>query len=79
MDAIIILDGSGSVTEPNWFKSLKFSANLSSSILALNPRNKIGIVEYSQVAREAVSLTSNNEKIKNGLERLSSQYQVSAA
>ncbi|KXJ29704.1 Transmembrane cell adhesion receptor mua-3 [Exaiptasia diaphana] len=75
MDVIIILDGSGSVTQPNWFKSLQFSANLSSEILALNPRNKIGIVEYSQVAREAIPLTSNSQKIENGIKRLSTQYQ----
>jgi hypothetical protein len=75
-DAIIVLDGSGSVGFENWQKNLEFASNLGNNILALNLNNKVGVVEFSQVANEAISLTKDKDIFDYGIQVLNTTYQV---
>lgn len=76
MDAIIVLDASGSVGFTNWQKSVQFASDLGHSIMGFHPGNKVGVVEFSQVANEAIDFTDSIAIFDNGINVLNGTYQV---
>lgn len=75
VDIILALDASGSVLKVNWEKSVDFTGSLAKKLLKLNPESRIGLIDFSQVANEAISLTSDRQGLNLRLETVRNSYQ----
>lgn len=75
VDIILALDASGSVLKVNWEKSVDFTGSLAEKLLKLNPESRIGLIDFSQVANEAISLTSDRQGLNLRLETVRNSYQ----
>ena len=75
LDIILALDASGSVLKVNWQKSVDFTRTLAEELFKLNPEILIGVIDFSQVANEAISPTSDREGLNRGLETMRNSYQ----
>ena len=75
VDIILALDASGSVLKVNWEKSVDFTRSLAEKLLKLNPESRIGVIDFSQVANEAISPTSDRDALNLRLETVRNSYQ----
>ena len=75
VDIILALDASGSVLKVNWEKSVDFTGSLAEKLLKLNPESRIGVIDFSQVANEAISPTNDRQGLNLRLETVRNSYQ----
>ena len=75
LDIILALDASGSVLRENWEKSVNFTEKLAEILLAINAASRIGVIDFSQVANNAIPPSSNWAVLSQGLENLKKWYQ----
>ena len=76
-DAVVLiaLDASGSVRLPNWVKSVDFASKAGTALLSLNPNNRVGVIDFSNDAKETIPLTDNKEDFLKGIGNLKNGYQ----
>ena len=75
LDIILALDASGSVLRENWEKSVNFTEKLAEILLAINTASRIGVIDFSQVANNAIPPSSNWAVLSQELENLKKWYQ----
>lgn len=74
MDVVLAIDASGSVLEKNWNQSLDFALGVANTFFSANPLSRVGLIEFSAVANEAIPSTSNQRKFAKEIEKLMSRY-----
>ena len=75
LDVIIALHAPGSVFGDNWEKRVNFVAHLASQLLALNAESRMGIIDFSAVANEAIQPTNDQKFLEQELGNLTNRYQ----
>lgn len=75
IDAITALDASGSVLRENWGKSVNFAAQLARQLLALNAETRVGVIDFSAVANEAIQSSNDQTFLEQELRNLKGRYQ----
>ena len=69
------MDASGSVLKENWEKSVDFAGKLAKHILALNAESRMGVIDFSQVANEAIEPSGDQKLLEQELGNLKNKYQ----
>ncbi|XP_078379184.1 uncharacterized protein LOC144662280 isoform X2 [Oculina patagonica] len=75
LDVITALDASGSVLKENWEKSVDFAAQLANQLIALNTDSRMGVIDFSAVANEAIPPSNDQTFLKQELGNLKNSYQ----
>ncbi|KAJ7381347.1 hypothetical protein OS493_001472 [Desmophyllum pertusum] len=75
LDIITALDASGSVLKENWQTSVNFAGQLAKQLLAFNDESRVGVIDFSEVANEAIPPSSDQMFIEQKLVNLKNLYQ----
>lgn len=75
LDVELVLDASGSVQLPNWRKTVDFARVIGNKLFDLNAKTRIGVIDFSARAHEALPPTWNRQYFESMLDILKKRYQ----
>lgn len=70
MDVVLALDASGSVLKENWIKSVEVALRIAHTFFIANNQTRVGIIDFSAVANEAIPLTNDQQKFDGEIAKL---------
>ena len=68
------LDASGSVLKDNWIKSVDFAQRMANKFFSWNTLSRVGVIDFSAVANQAVLSTGDRQTFAKEIEQLKNRY-----